>query len=253
MISHSRALARTALAAFLSVALTACAAVPDDRNVAAATSAPVAERLAVEGYWRHDELITSKGDNLPLTGVFLLHNGAFIQQAVMGNPADSKTEAMAHAGHYTATPIGVDLVAEQTISIAAKGDKPLSFQRDTKHNLTVDNTGNHLKLVFGSGTVQTFTRIAPGAATIYSFANGQLAFIGDRFVLVAGDADGVVSGFGTFHKSGETLTLDTERWAAATPEKSDIRGTSRITAKFDGTSLVLEGGRQFTVTSKSGQ
>ncbi len=237
---------RTALTLVLSATLSACAAYPTEE---AATNAEMSidQLKAVQGYWAYDGLVTTQGQSLPIDGVFLFEGGVFLQQAVMGDPADPAAEAMAHAGLYTATDKGVDLKAQQTISISDGTETPLSFRANTDHQLTVTRSDNNLRLVFGSGTVQTFTRIASGPAKIYTFDNGRLAFIDNRFILVLGDSTEAVSGYGTFTRSGDKLTLNAERWASATGTDADIAANKQIVADFDGNTLIIAPHRSFRI------
>ena len=237
---------RAALTLVLSATLSACATYPTEED---ATNAEMSidQLKAVRGYWAYDGLVTSQGQSLPIDGVFLFEGGVFLQQAVMGDPADSAAEAMAHAGPYTATEKGVDLKAQQTISISGSMERPLSFRANTDHQLTVTGSDDNLKLVFGSGTVQTFTRIASGPAEIYTFDNGRLAFIDNRFILVLGDSTEAVSGYGTFTRSGDKLALNAERWASATDTNADIAANKQIVAHFDGNTLPIAPNRSFRI------
>jgi hypothetical protein len=156
---------------------------------------------------------------------------------------------MAHAGPYSSTDEFVHLVAEQTISTAPKEDSPLRSQGLTEHDVTVSRSGDDLILVFskGTGTVQNFERIGPGAGEIYSLSNGALAFVDGYFILVDGDDSGVVAAYGTFEKAGEALTLNVIRWTESDQSTASNLGDTSIQATFDGQSLTLENGRSFAV------
>ena len=198
----------------------------------------------------HDKLTTSKGGDLPISGVFLLHDGTFIEMATMDTPTAKNSQAMAHAGPYVPTDQGVNLTAEQQISIATEGDEPpLSFMQNIGHVLRAENTGDHLVLTFSSGTEQTFTRIPASEITLYTFANGRLALTGDRFVLVAGDQSGVVSGYGRYRMSDDTITFMADRWAEATPAKPNIAVDKTVSATLDKAQLKLSDGRTFAIVN----
>jgi len=200
----------------------------------------------VEGLWRHDDLITSDGKHIPLNGVFLFHDGVFVEQAVMNDGA--KPSGMAHAGPYTPTADGVELIAEQTIGLSADETPRLSFRHSTHHVLHVNNSGDKMVLRFGSGTVQTFTRIGSGRATIYNLTDGRFALVDGRFVLVAGNENGVITGYGTYRANGTDYDLRARRWAEGNAEKAIIRSDLTIRVRFDGRALTLSDGRRFQVT-----
>ncbi|PEQ13588.1 hypothetical protein B2G71_04455 [Novosphingobium sp. PC22D] len=249
MMKTSRIAALAAITIFATVPLGACAA--PDSTEADASPETRATTHEVEGFWHHDKLVTSKGKELPIEGVFLMHDGEFLEQAVMGAPLDTPAaegaEAMAHAGPYEVTPEGIKLTAEQTIAISEAAAEPLSFTPSTHHDITAANTGDNLTLTFGSGTVQTFTRIPASDIAIRRFANGRLALTGNRFVLVAGDASEVVSGYGTFVRSGDKMTLSAKRWAESTKQKARIASDLTVEATLTDTALTLSDGREFPI------
>ena len=214
--------------------------------VSESASAGSAEEL-VAGLWEYTGLTTSNGDELPLTGVFLFKDSVFVQQAIFdGSPFDQQG-AMAHAGPYSPESESVHLVAEQTISIAPDNSSPLSFRKNTEHEVSVSRSGEELTLVFGSGTVQEFRRIGSGRGEFYALQNGALAFVDGYFILVQGDEQGVTTGYGTFDKKGNNLQLNVIRWA----EASDIRAMNQrdvvMEATFDGKLFTLADGRSFRV------
>ncbi len=160
---------------------------------------------------------------MPLTGVILYKDGLFAQQSIFdGEPFDAQG-AMAHAGPFGAGPKGIHMTAEQTISIAPGKDPALKFRRDTQHDITVDRAGDTMTIVFGSGTVQKFKRIGPAQGDIYKLQNGVLALVDDHFVIVAGDEQAVVTGYGKFQRKGTAYDLQVIRWAEATPAKATNR------------------------------
>ena len=78
--------------------------------------------------------------------------------------------------------------------------------------------------------------------------NGALAFVDGYFVLVDGDDSGVVAGYGTFEKSGESMKLNVIRWTESDQSSASNLGDTGMQATFDGQTLTLENGRSFMVT-----
>jgi len=202
----------------------------------------------VKGLWKYTNLTTSDGKEMPLTGIFLFKEGVFLQQSIFdGEPFDTQG-AMAHAGPYTPKERSIQLLAEQTISIDPGKPSPLSFRRDTKHEVSTNRSGNELTLVFGSGTVQEIERISAGKGNVYSLEDGKLAFVDDYFILVQGNEQGSVSGYGTFEKlDGDKVNLNVIRWAEGTAESAVNHRDITLKANFDGDRLTLPDGRSFKV------
>lgn len=246
-------ISRPALIAALAASVIALGGCSTTAMTSNAPSGDVAAAAShdVEGYWHHDRLISSKGQEIPIDGVFLMHDGQFIEQAVMGAPLDTPNakgaEAMAHSGPYVTTPKGITLTAEQTIAISEAGAEPLSFQANSVHDITAENTGNNLTLTFGSGTVQTFTRIPASDISIMRFADGRIALTGNRFVLVAGDPNAVVSGFGTFVRNGDKLRLMADRWAESTRQKANVKANVTMDVTLTDSALTLADGRTYPI------
>ena len=201
----------------------------------------------VEGLWRYTRLATSAGREMPLTGIFLFRDGTFLQQAVFDGESFEEQGAMAHAGPYTPGEGSVHLVAEQTISTAPGTDSPLSFRSNTEHDVTVTRNEDELKLVFGSGTIQEFEQIGPGRGEVYSLQDGAVALVDGYFILVQGNEEGVVTGFGTYERTGADLDINVIRWTEADASGAQNRRDVSIEATFDGEVLELDDGRTFTV------
>lgn len=205
---------------------------------------------AAEGLWAYTSLKASTGQVMPLTGVILYKDGLFAQQSIFdGEPFDTQG-AMAHAGPFGAGPKGLHMTAEQTISIAPGKDAALKFRRDTQHDISVDRAGDTMTIVFGSGTVQEFKRIGPARGDIYKLQNGVLALVDDHFVLVAGDEQAVVTGYGKFRRKGSAYDLQVIRWSEATPAKATNRRDGSLKATFDGKTFALADGRAFQVVAR---
>lgn len=201
---------------------------------------------AAEGLWAYTALIGgSRKENMPLTGVILFKDGIFAQQSIFDGEPFETQGAMAHAGPFGAGPRGVHMTAEQTISVAPGKDPPLSFRRDTQHDISVARSGDEMTIVFASGTVQKFTRIGPADGHVHRLDKGVLALVDGHFVLVHGDESGVVSGYGTYTRSGTAYTLDAIRWSESTPTEAINKRDFRQRAEFDGSTLTLADGRRF--------
>lgn len=205
-------------------------------------------RGPVEGLWNYTGLTSSSGVDMPLTGIFLLADGKFLQQAVFNDDSPAEKQAMAHTGTYKAIDSGIQLQAGQTLSLAPAGEQALADAGATQHNLDVSRDGNAMTLVFGSGTVQTLEKIGDvGEADIYPLANGMLAFTDGYFILVDGNAERAVTGYGTYRQEGERLLLEVIRWAESAGGLAQSLRDVTFTARFDGQSLVLADGRVFEV------
>jgi hypothetical protein len=206
---------------------------------------------AAEGLWAYTSLQAGgTGQSMPLTGVILYKDGLFAQQSIFDGEPFEAQGAMAHAGPFGAGPKGIHMTAEQTISIAPGKDPALKFRRDTQHDITVDRAGDTMTIVFGSGTVQKFKRIGPAKGDIYKLQNGVLALVDDHFVLVAGDDQAVVTGYGKFQRKGTAYDLQVIRWSEATPAKATNRREGSLKATFDGKTFALADGRAFQVVAK---
>jgi hypothetical protein len=231
---------------FVCVALAALAAT----GATAATTQKGDAVKAAEGLWAYTALIAGgKKENMPLTGVILFKDGMFAQQSIYDGVPFESQGSMAHAGPFGAGPSGVHMTAEQTISTAPGKEKPLSFRRDTQHDISVDRSGDEMTIVFASGTVQKFKRIGPANGRIHKLDKGVLALVDGHFVLVDGDEQGVVTGFGTYKQSGTTYDLKATRWAEATPTKAINKRDFAQKATFDGKTLKLADGRSFKVVA----
>lgn len=206
---------------------------------------------AAEGLWAYTSLQAGgTGQVMPLTGVILYKDGLFAQQSIYDGEPFAAQGAMAHAGPFGTGPKGVHMTAEQTISIAPGKNPALKFRRDTQHDITVDRAGDTMTIVFGSGTVQKFKRIGPAQGDIYQLQNGVLALVDDHFVIVAGDEQAVVTGYGKFQRKGTAYDLHVIRWSEATPAKATNRRDASLKATFDGKTFALADGRAFQVVAR---
>jgi uncharacterized protein (DUF885 family) len=219
----------------------------------AGAAAPDDVLKLVDGFWAYTDLETSDGKQMPLTGVFLFKDGVFLQQAIFDGEPFGQRESMAHAGPYATGPRGVHLTATQTISISPAQVPALSYRFATQHDISVERSGDALTIVFAGGTVQKFRRIGPGDGEIHELENGMLAFIDGYFLLVEGNEQHAVSGYGKFRRKGSNYDLDVIRWAESAGGKSLNRRDVAMTFSFDGKVLTLEGGRSIRVASAAGK
>jgi hypothetical protein len=205
---------------------------------------------AAQGLWAYTLLQAGgSGTVMPLTGVILFKDGLFAQQSVYDGAPFEEQGAMAHAGPFGAGPRGVHMVGEQTISISPGKTPAMQFRADTQHDISVDRNGEEMTIVFASGTIQKFRRIGPAKGDIHKLENGVLALVDDHFVLVAGDANAAVTGFGTFRRDGSAYELQVTRWSEGTPASALNRKDVVVKATFDGKLLTLADGRTFRVAA----
>jgi hypothetical protein len=200
---------------------------------------------AVEGLWAYTGLTTSGGVDMPLTGIFLFKDGFFLQQSIFNGEPFGEQGAMAHAGPYGAGPRDVHLVAEQTLSIDPTAAEPLTSNGRTEHDLAVSRKGDELTIVFGSGTSQTFRRLGDAeGATVHRLEDGAVAFADGYFILVTGDAQDAVTGYGTYSRNGEDYTVEVIRWSESDGKAARNLRDGTVSLRFDGKVLTLaDGGR----------
>lgn len=202
----------------------------------------------VEGLWKYTGLTSSSGKDMPLTGVFLMAEGKFLQQAVFNGEPYAHQQSMAHTGTYKATEKGVKLTAGQTLGLAPAGDTSLSDAGVTEHDLDVSRDGEEMTLVFGSGTVQNLEKMGDATkADIYPLENGMLAFADGYFVLVNGNEQSAVTGYGTYRQEGKRMFLEVIRWSEGVEGLAQNLRDVSLTASFDGNALKLADGRVFPV------
>ncbi|MEM8941668.1 MAG: hypothetical protein AAGC91_05890, partial [Pseudomonadota bacterium] len=120
-----------------------------------------------EGLWEYTGLVTRDGQSLPLTGVFLISEGVFVQQSIFNEEPFATAGSMAHVGPYWAGGAGMRLTSNQTLSLDPKSDAPVRSAGVLQHDLKVERDGDNLTLTFGAGTstVQTFRRLGAASDT----------------------------------------------------------------------------------------
>jgi hypothetical protein len=210
---------------------------------------PTSIEQQVEGLWLYTGLVTSGGKDLPLNGIFLFKDGAFVQYAEFNGEPIKDQGAMAHSGSYSVGEEFIHLLAGQTISTAPLESPPLTSQGVTEHDLAVSRSGDELTLIFskGTGTVQIFELVGPGSGEVYKLKNGALAFVDGYFILVDENENGVNTGYGTFEKNHDSIKLNINRWTEANQSAATNLYDTSMKASFDGQSLILEDGRSFQV------
>lgn len=213
----------------------------------AMAQAPKSASKAVEGLWAYTGLTPRGQEEFALTGMFVFKDGKFLQQSINDGEPFEAQGAMAHAGTYRDGPAGIEMVAEQTISVSPKKSPPFSERGKTEHQLAIERSGDELVITFGSGTVQKFRRLGEGVGEIYELEGGMLAFVDGRFLLVAAQDDGVVTGCGAFERQGESYTLEVLRWAEGKGSNVSYHRDETIKASFDGKRLTLSDGTSFQV------
>ena len=201
-----------------------------------------------EGLWEYTGLVTGDGRSLPLTGIFLIKDGMFLQQSIFNDEPFTEAGSMAHAGPFWADDAGVGLTSEQTLSLDPGADPVLRSAGVMQHTIDVTREDDTLTIVFGSGTEQTLSRLGDAADTrLYKLEDGALAFANGYFILVAGDEERVVSGYGRYREKGPKLRFEVIRWAesdgASVTNKRDIAMTAELNAE----ALRLEDGREFPI------
>ena len=232
-------LRNTALLALLCCLMSATARAGDDESLAAA-----------EGLWAYTDLVTRDGQSLPLTGVFLISGGMFLQQSIFNSEPFASAGSMAHAGPYWAGGAGLRLTSEQTLSLDPQSERPLQSAGSREHDLKVEREGDALTLTFGGGTstVQTFSRLGDAQDTrLFRMADGALALSDGYFILVSGNDTEVVSAYGRYEQEGSALALQVIRWAES-DGKTVLNFRDRlVTATLQPDALVLEDGRRFPI------
>jgi hypothetical protein len=207
---------------------------------------------AVEGLWAYTDLVTRDGQSLPLTGVILFKDGTFVQQSIFNGEPFEAQGAMAHAGPYWPGGAGLRMTSDPTLSLDPGSETPLTSVGVLEHDISVRRDGGELVIQFGGGTstVQSFRRLGDAAdAALYPLEDGVFALVDGHFILVSGDAQHAVTGYGTYERDGDALTLAITRWAESDGEQVTNRRDTTLAATFDGATLALPGGQRLAVVA----
>jgi hypothetical protein len=248
------------LALFLFGSIVACApeeesAVAEAEPIVAKEEPTIAKEEStmaeqVEGLWVYTDLITSSGENLPLRGVFLLKDGFFLQYAAFEGDPIEEQGSMAHTGPYSTDGEFLHLVANQTLGTAPTEEEKIQSAGMTEHDIAITRQGDDLSMVFGKGTstIQNFAKVGDGEGEVYLLPNGALALVDGQFIMVDGNEETVVAGYGSYEREGDSLTLTVNRWTDASSSGAGNIYDTVINATIDGDALKLEDGRSFAVT-----
>ncbi|MHA7815000.1 MAG: hypothetical protein ACX93N_00865 [Pseudohaliea sp.] len=205
---------------------------------------------AVEGLWAYTGLVTGDGQSLPLTGIFLFKDGTFLQQSIFNGEPFEAQGAMAHAGPYWPGGAGLRMTSDPTLSLDPGSETPLTSLGVLEHDIAVRRDDEELVIQFGGGTstVQRFRRIGDAhGGTLFPLENGAFALVDGHFILVSGNAERAVTGYGTYEREGDRLTLAVTRWAESDGETVTNRKDVSLAATFDGATLALPDGRRLAV------
>jgi hypothetical protein len=200
---------------------------------------------SIEGLWAYTTIAPGGENEAALTGLFLFHQGIFVQQAINdGEPFDEQM-GQAHTGTYGPAETGFEMVAEIAIGLAPS--RGLSLRRDTEHQISAEHRGEELALTFGSGTVQNFKRVGDGEGEVFSLDDGRLALVDGHFVLVAAREGSVAAGSGSFTREGDSVSFHATRWFSVKGEEITYKKDEDVGAVFDGRTLTLADGTTFNV------
>jgi len=201
----------------------------------------------VKGLWSYTTIQSRGQEQAPITGLFLFHDGQFVQQAIGGSQPFAQQVGQAHAGTYRVDGDALKLVAELGLIVVPDEAQPLAETREGQHDLVAQRTGDELTITFGSGTIQKFKRVSSGKAQIFSLDHGYLAFADGHFILVATPEDGVVAGSGTFEREGDSVHLTAERWFSVRGDDASYQRDESFEASFDGETFAIKNGPTFKV------
>jgi hypothetical protein len=203
-----------------------------------------------EGLWAYETLARGGGPTVPTAGLFVLHDGRFVQQSVnVGEPYERQL-AQAHAGTYHLESGTLRLVAEVGVVIDPTSAIPIESRDGSVHQVTAAGAGDRLHLTFGTGTVQTFTRLGPGRGEQVQLDRGALALVDGHFVLVAEGPNRATSGSGSFERQGESLRLHAERWVSIRSGAPAYTRNRVIEARLTASTLTIDGEEWPVVASR---
>jgi len=166
----------------------------------------------VQGLWRYRTIVRAGGPEAEIHGLFLFHDGRFVQQSLnAGEPWDHQL-AQAHAGTYRREGETLVLVSQVGLVVDPTREPAVENRRDARHEVTVRRSGDSLTLTFGTGTVQKLERVGPGTGRIVLLERGALALVDGVFLLAAETGTRAVGGSGAFEQRDGGLELRGESW-----------------------------------------
>jgi uncharacterized protein (DUF885 family) len=198
------------------------------------------EALGAAGLWRYVSLGRPTGDETKLDGLFAFKDGRFVQQSLnLGEPFTAQL-AQAHAGTFTIENGKIRLLAEVGLIVNPTAAAPLASSPNRPHELAVARQADRLVLTFGSGTVQKFQRVGPGAGRIVPLSKGALALVDGHFILVFEDGGRALAGSGRYTQQETRLQLAPERWLSANGGRVRY-SKAAIDATLDAKTLTIPG------------
>lgn len=209
------------------------------------TEEPVEEM--VQGLWSYTTIQSRGQEEVPIVGLFLFHNGQFVQQAIGGAGPLEEQIGQAHAGDYRVDGSALKLLADLGLVVFPDAEKPLAENREGEHDLVVERAGDELIVTFGTSTIQKFKRVSSGSVEILTLDHGYLALTEDHFILVATPEGEAVAGSGTFARDGNSLHLTAERWFSVKGDDVSYKKDHSVEASLDGKTFSIKNGPSFKV------
>ena len=203
----------------------------------------------IEGLWSYDTLQIGETHPVPLTGLFFLQNGRFLQHTI--NDGDPFTDqlGMGHSGTYEWKGGVIHLFARVGLMVEPTSNPILESRSNSVHHIEPERSGDALTLSFDLGVIQRLTRVGQGDAfgEIVQLEDGALGLVGDHFILVAEHPGESVAGSGRFTRSQGGLRFEVNRWFTLKGNQARYQKEGVIEAGFDGKDLGLPGGVTFRV------
>jgi hypothetical protein len=196
-----------------------------------------------DGLWAYRTLQSANRPAVELDGLFLLHQGYFLQQSVnRGRP--EQRFGQGHVGTFRDGREAIQLSATTGIIVDPSSTTPFSSRNNTEHEIHRERTGDTLKFTFGTGTIQVFDRVPlAGPVEIHWLEGGGLGLADKYFILVVDSGQRQISASGTFTRNGNRLTLQGDRWIDVDQGKVTFREGQRVEASIEQDGILL-GGRK---------
>lgn len=218
--------------------------------VSASTSAQEPEGSVeemVQGLWSYTTIQSQGQEQTPIVGLFLFHDGHFVQQAIGGAGPLKDQVGQAHAGAYRVDGDALKLLAGLGLVVFPNAEEPLAENREGQHDLVVERAGDELTITFGTSTIQKFKRVNDGGAQIFNLDRGYLALTDNHFILVATPEGEVIAGSGSFVRDGDSVRLIADRWFSVKGDDVSYQQDHLVEASFDGQTFAIKNGPSFKV------
>ena len=214
-----------AVVAFVATAVTPLTAAPKNELVEA----------DLQGAWRYKQIV-ARGAASPVTGIFIFHEGNFLQTAMHDGEPQAKQMALAYAGSYRVDKTTMQLAVDMEIAMDPSAYPASHFREGTSYDCKVQLDGDVLTITFPSDVVQVLERVPVMAPPVVSGRfrmakrirsakpqqpSGYWIFSADRFAYVGaikdknGKAVSVMAGEGRFEPANsenfDELVLRFER------------------------------------------